>query len=80
MVEVSGYLEWDSKFFNKRIAFIDGFKATDTQISKEVDKFYNVIRTAYIFIPVDRSICRNTILSLLTKNGFMSLTSLSIKN
>jgi len=39
MIEVSGYLEWDSKFFNKQIAFIDGFKATDEQISKGIDEF-----------------------------------------
>jgi len=39
MIEVSGYLEWDSKFFNKQIAFIDGFKATDRQISEEIDSF-----------------------------------------
>jgi len=39
MVEVSGYLDWDSEFFNKKIAFIDGFKATDRQISKEIDEF-----------------------------------------
>jgi len=39
MVEVSGYLDWDSKFFNKQIAFIDGFEATDSQISEEAERF-----------------------------------------
>jgi len=39
MIKVSGYLEWDSKFFKKQIAFIDGFKATDKQISEEIDRF-----------------------------------------
>lgn len=39
MVDVSGYLDWDSRFFNKQIAFIDGLKATDRQISEEVDSF-----------------------------------------
>ncbi len=55
MVEVSGYLEWDSKFFNKRIAFIDGFKATDTQISKEVDKFLQC-NTDCIYLYTRRSV------------------------
>jgi len=39
MIEVSGYLDWDSKFFNKQIAFIEGLKATNARLSKEIDHF-----------------------------------------
>lgn len=34
----SGYLEWDSNFFNKKIGYIDGFNATDNQISEEANR------------------------------------------
>lgn len=41
MIDASGYLSWDSEFFNKKIAFIDGFKANDREIKTEIDKFLN---------------------------------------
>ncbi len=37
----SGYLDWDSEFFNKRIAFVEGFNASDDQVTFEIKKFLN---------------------------------------
>lgn len=39
MIEYSGYLTWDSEFFGKQIAFIEGFTATDMQIDAEIARY-----------------------------------------
>lgn len=36
----SKYLEWDSNFFNKEIAFVDGVHSSDQQIKKEIDYLF----------------------------------------
>lgn len=52
MVEASGYLSWDSEFFNRRIAFIDGLHANDKQIKSEINRFFTQgTECIYLFIP-----------------------------
>lgn len=41
MIDASGYLNWDSEFFKKEIAFIDGFRANERQIRAQINHFFD---------------------------------------
>ncbi len=54
MIYASGYLDWDSKFFDKNIGFIDARHATDAQIKAELENMFNYdLIYHYCFHPVD---------------------------
>lgn len=56
MIYKSGYLEWDSNFFNKEIAFIEARNGTETQIRQELERMSHFdLIYLYSYNPVDLS-------------------------